>query len=90
LDHIEEALGKINGLTTINTKAMSMLGARAMVQGKFLDATLPQLTALQRIEVTRSFRQGIEEALMDDVPLPTEYHSTMLKLTNTIIAALDR
>jgi hypothetical protein len=47
---------------------------------------------LQRIEVTRSFRQGIEEAmsLMDDVPLPTEYHSTMLKLTNTIIAALDR
>jgi hypothetical protein len=92
LDNLEEALGKITGLTTVNTKVVSMHGARAMVLGKFLDATLPQLMDLQRVEVARSFRQGIEEAasLMDDVPLPVEYHSALLKLTNTILAALDQ
>jgi hypothetical protein len=69
-----------------------MHGARAIVLGKFLDATLPQLMDLQRVEVARSFRQGIEEAvsLTDDVPLPVEYPSALLKLTNTILAALDR
>jgi len=46
---------------------------------------LPQLTTLQRGEVSRSFRQGIEDAvsLMDDAMLPAEYHSAILALTNT-------
>jgi hypothetical protein len=47
---------------------------------------------LQRVEVTRSFRQGIEEAmsLMDDVALPAEYHSALLELTKVILAALGQ
>jgi hypothetical protein len=71
---------------------MGVLGARAMVMGKFIDAVLPHLTTLQRAEVTRSFRQGIEEALslMDDVALPAEYHSALLELTNAILATLGQ
>ena len=63
-----------------------------MVLGTFLDAALPQLTTLQRVEVARSFRQGIEDAMshMDDVALPAEYHSALLERTNTILAALER
>ncbi len=69
---------------------MSVLGARAMVLGTFLDAASPHLTTQQRAKVATSFRQGIEEAmsLMDDVPLPAEYHSAMLELTNVILAIL--
>ena len=68
-----------------------MQAARAMVLGRFLDAASPQLTAQQRAKVATSFRQGIETAmsLMDDVPLPGEYHSTMLELTNAILATLE-
>jgi hypothetical protein len=92
LENANEALGKMAGLVTSNMKTMSMLGARAMVLGKFLDAALPQFTALQRVEVTRSFRQGIEDVMsrMDDVALPDEYHSELLELTNTILAELGR
>ena len=63
-----------------------------MVLGKFLEAALPELTSLQRVEITRSFREGIEDALalMDDVALPAEYHSALLELTNSILAALSR
>lgn len=63
-----------------------------MVLGKILEAVLPHLTTLQRVEVTRSFRQGIEEAmsLMDDVALPAEYHSALLELTKVILAALGQ
>jgi hypothetical protein len=87
-----DALGKMSEVVTANTKAVSFLGARAMVLGKFLEAALPQLTPLQRVEITRSFRQGIEDALslMDDVALPAEYHSALLELTNSILAALSR
>ena len=92
MDNANEVLGTIAGLVTANTKTMSMLGARVMVLGKFLHAALPQLTTLQRAAVTRSFRQGIEDAMscMDDVALPAEYHSALLELTNTILATLDR
>jgi hypothetical protein len=71
---------------------MSMLEARAMVLGTFLETVLPHFTTLQHVEVTRSFRQGIEDAmsLMDDVALPAEYHSTLLELTNAIRAALGQ
>ena len=63
-----------------------------MVLGKFLDAAPPQLTTLQRVEVTRSFRRGLEDAMscMDDVAPPADYHSALLELTNTILAALAR
>jgi hypothetical protein len=80
------------GLVVANTKTTSILGARAMVLGKFFEAVLPHVTTLQRVEITRSFRRGIEDAmsLMDDVALPADYHSALLELTNTILAALDR
>jgi hypothetical protein len=69
---------------------MAVLGARTMVLGKFHDAVLPHLTPLQRVDVIRSFRLGIEDAMsrMDDVALPAEYHSTLLGLTNAILAGL--
>ena len=71
---------------------MAVLGARTMVLGKFHDAVLPHLTPLQRVDVIRSFRLGIEDAMsrMDDVALPAEYHSALLELTNSILAALSR
>jgi len=67
-----------------------MLGAQVMALGKFFDVTLPHLTTLQRGEIGRSFREGIEDAmsLMDDVALPADYHSALLTLTNAILAAL--
>ncbi|MFM0203201.1 hypothetical protein PQR53_25400 [Paraburkholderia fungorum] len=92
LNNTDDVLGKMAGIVTTNTKTVSMLGARSMVLGAFFDATLPHLTASQRAAVTRSFRQGIEHALshMDDMPLPAEYHSTLLELTNAILAALSQ
>jgi hypothetical protein len=37
------------------------------------------------VAISRSFREGIEDAmaLMDDVALPAEYHSALLEFTNT-------
>ncbi|WP_042268847.1 hypothetical protein [Paraburkholderia heleia] len=92
MDDTDAALKKIGLLVTANTKNMSMLGARAMVLGKFLEVALPQLTPAQRAEVSRAFRLGIEDlmSLMDDVPLPAGYHSTLLELTNGILAALSQ
>ncbi|MGF7000519.1 hypothetical protein [Paraburkholderia sp. GAS32] len=88
----DEVLNHMSRLVTDNTKIISVLGARVMVLGKFFDAALPQLTSLQRGEVTRSFRQGIEDilSLMDDVALPAEYYPALLDLTNTILAALGQ
>jgi hypothetical protein len=92
LNDATDSLGKMREVVTANTKTVSFFGARAMVFGKFFDAVLPHLTRLQRIEITRSFRQGIEDTLsaMDDVALPADYHSALLELTNTILAALGQ
>jgi len=91
LNNTDDVLGQFAGFTAASTKQMSFLGARAMVLGKFHEAVLPHLTTLQRVEITRSFRQGIEDTLsmMDDVPLPAEYHSALLELTNNILDALS-
>jgi hypothetical protein len=85
-------LRRISELATANKKTAAVLGARAVVLGTFLEAVLPCLTTLQRAEVARSFRQGIEDAmsLMDDVAMPVEYHSTLLELTNAILASSAR
>jgi hypothetical protein len=85
-------LSQMNELVTANTKTMSLLGARTMVMGAFFDAALPHLSAAQRIEVSQSFRPAIEDAMsqMDDLPLPGDYHSTLLQLTNAILGSLDR
>ena len=91
LDDANDALIEhMSVIVTVNTRTISMLGARAMVLGKFLDAVLPRLTTVQRAETAKSFRHGIEDtmSLMDDVPLPVEYHSELIALTNTILAKL--
>ena len=92
MNNADEVLGKMAGLVIANTKTTGILGARAMVLGKFFEAVLPHVTTSQRAETTRSFRQGIEDvmSLMDDVVLPAEYHSELLELTNATLAALNR
>jgi hypothetical protein len=92
LNTTNKVLCQIVELMAANTKKMGVLGAQVMVLGKFLEAVLPHLTTSQRAKVTRSFRQGIEEtlSLMDDVPLPAEYHSALLERTNAILAALSQ
>jgi hypothetical protein len=88
----DEVLGGVIAFMAANTKRMGVLGARAMVLGTFLQAALPHLTTLHRVEITSSFRLGIEDVLaaMDDVALPAEYHSALLELTNAIVAALGQ
>jgi hypothetical protein len=90
LNTANDVLGRMSEFVTANTTAMSTLGARVMVLGKCLDAALPHLTELQRADVTQSFRQGIEDGMvqMDDMALAAAYHSTLLELTNTILTAL--
>ncbi len=63
-----------------------------MVLGWFFDVVQPHLETLQWVDVIRSFRHGIEDAmsLMGDVPLPSNYHAVLLDLTNTILAAPTR
>jgi hypothetical protein len=70
-------LGEMTRLVTSNATAINRLGTQAMVVGKFLDSALSRRTGSLRVEVTRSFRLGIENALsmIDDLPLPAEYHS---------------
>jgi hypothetical protein len=88
----EEWLSRMSRLVTANTKTASILGARSMVLGKFLDAALPLLTNSQRGEISQSFRQVIEDSasITDDMPLPADYHSAMFELTNAILSALGQ
>ncbi|MGF6779233.1 hypothetical protein [Paraburkholderia sp. GAS334] len=90
MNNLDEALGQMSQVVTANTKKIGILAARAMVLGKFFDMVLPQLTASQCVEISQSFRGGIEDAmsLMDDVALPGEYHSALLELTNVILRLL--
>ncbi|MGF6899306.1 hypothetical protein [Paraburkholderia sp. GAS348] len=90
LSNTNSVLGQVVEIMAANTRKMGVLGARAMVMGTFHDAVLPHLTTLQRVSITRSFPQGIEDilSLMDDVALPAKYHSTLLELTNSVLAEL--
>jgi hypothetical protein len=92
MNNANDVLGQMSKLVTANSKTTGILGARAMVLGKFLEVVVPHLTTLQCVEVTKSFRHGIGDAmsLMDDVTLPAEYHSSLLELTNSILAALSK
>jgi hypothetical protein len=92
LSNTNNVLSQVVEVMAANTKKMGVLGARSVVWSKFHDAVLPHLTTSQRVEITRSFRQGIEDALslMDDVALPAEYHSALLELTNSILAELSQ
>lgn len=91
MDHATDPLQKMSALVVSNMRSMSVLGASAMVFGKFLDTTIPHLTAPQRARIADEFRDAVEDemSLMDDLPLPAEYHSTLLELTNAVLGALE-
>ncbi|WP_144140771.1 hypothetical protein [Paraburkholderia sp. BCC1884] len=91
MNNSTDLLTGVSEILTESTKAMSVFSARAMVLGSFFDAAIPYLAPLQRIEVTQSFRRRIEDvmSMMDDVSLPAEYHSTLLDLTNSVLATLE-
>ncbi|MFM0618170.1 hypothetical protein PQR37_29365 [Paraburkholderia nemoris] len=83
----------LKSLTTLvasNSETISSFGAQIVVMGNFLDATFPHLTAVQCAKITKSFRHEIEKtmSLMDDVPLPAEYHSMLLAQTNSLLNML--
>ncbi|SDI57072.1 hypothetical protein SAMN04487926_119105 [Paraburkholderia steynii] len=92
LNDIDSLMESLATSVASNGNAVSRFGARVVVMSKFIDATFPQLTATQCVEIIRQFRQGIEDSLslMDDMPLPGEYHSTLLEQTNNLLTALDR
>jgi hypothetical protein len=73
-----------------NGDAVSRLGARVVVQCNFIGAVLPYLNQAQRRQVTQRFRQGIEYAMAqtDDVAMPAEYQTALLKETNILLNAL--
>lgn len=84
----------LKSLTTLvasNSETISSFGAQIVVMGNFLDATFPHLTAApQCAKITKSFRHEVERtmSLMDDVPLPAEYHSMLLAQTNALLNML--
>lgn len=92
MDSADSFLDSPKTFVATNREAVSRLGAEIAVLRRFVDATLPQLTVSQAFEIAASFRSGIEEtmALMDDVPLPARYHSTLLEQTDIVFAALDK
>ncbi|KVK75922.1 hypothetical protein WS90_25060 [Burkholderia cepacia] len=72
-------------------QAISRFGARIAVLCKFVDAVLPQLTAVQCRQITPQFRLGIEEAMasFDDLAVGEEYLSTFLEQTNVLLKVLE-
>lgn len=91
LNNPDALLQSLTDLLMSNGKAVSRFGAQVVVMRKFIDATFPLLTATQREEIAKAFRHGIEDtmSLMDDLPLPAEYHSTLLEQTNTLLNMLQ-
>ncbi|TKC87296.1 hypothetical protein FAZ69_18365 [Trinickia terrae] len=75
----------------VNAERVARMGAQVVVMSKLLDATLPHLTPLQRVEIEKAFRDGIEDAMAcaDDIAMPGQYHVTLLELTNLFLATLN-
>jgi hypothetical protein len=92
MNDADDALRLVSEFVNTNVHSVAIIGARVVVLTKFLDAVLPYLTVSQRIEVTESFRHGINDTLsvMDDFSLPPEYQASLLDLTNGILNALRR
>lgn len=74
----------------LNVERVARFGAQVVVLSKLVDATLPHLTSMQRIEVEKAFRNGIEDAMayVDDIVMPEQYHTTLMKLVNLYLALL--
>ncbi|TKC81313.1 hypothetical protein FAZ69_28715 [Trinickia terrae] len=90
MDKHHLALEELAALAKKNTVNLSNLAAKSVACQKFIEAALPYLTAAQSVEISRAFREKIEDvmALMDDVALPAEYHSTLLEKTNELLDSL--
>ncbi|MFL9869643.1 hypothetical protein PQR67_36195 [Paraburkholderia fungorum] len=90
MNNAEELLQIAKKLATQNTEAISVIGARAIVLTKFLDAVLPYLTPSQSAMISHSFRLGIDEvlSLMDELPVPSEYRATLEGMTESILKTL--
>jgi len=73
-----------------SSEAVSRLGGRLTVLYQFVGAALPQLSAIQRIEISRCFRTGIEDVLShtEDIVLPAEYHEALVEQTHILLSAL--
>jgi len=86
----------LNSLDVVNEhseKTMALaacLGARVVVMTTLIDAMFPHLSVSQRLEVSRSFRLGVENvmSLTDDRIMPEEFHAALLEQTNVFLAAL--
>jgi hypothetical protein len=90
LKNTNALLKSLTTLVASNSETISSFGAQIVVMGNFLDATFPHLTAAQCAKITTSFRHEVERtmSLMDDVPLPAEYHSMLLAQTNALLNML--
>ncbi|RKF35983.1 hypothetical protein [Paraburkholderia fungorum] len=91
MSNVDELLDLAKKLAVQNTNTISVVGARSIVLTKFLDAVLPYLTSSQSALVSHSFRQGMDEvlSLMDEYPVPPEHLTALLKMTNSILEALN-
>ncbi len=78
-------------LASSNSEAVSNFGARLVVFSRFFSSVLPLLTPDQCRDTLDAFRISIEEAMAatDDVPMPAEYHDTLLDYTNRVLAVLQ-
>jgi hypothetical protein len=91
LNNTDALLKSLNTFLTSNGDTLARFGARVAVMSVLLDVTLPKLTLAQCVEITKLFRDGIEDtlSLMDDIPVPGEYRSTLLEQTNLFLAILN-
>ena len=87
-----DLLSQLTNLTLSNGNAVARFGARLVVQYKFIDAVLPQLSAAQRKDVARLFRKGVEDVLSftDDIAMPAEYHTELLHQVNLLLNSLEK
>ena len=77
-------------LAKTNSDAAASFGARVVILSQFVEATLPELSPAQRREITRRFRQRVEDVLAygDDIVMPPGYHAALLGQANVLLKAL--
>jgi hypothetical protein len=84
-------LARMQKLAVSSSKAASRFGAELVVQYSFIDAVLPALNEHQRRQVALAFRREIENVMArtDDVPMPPEYHATLIARVNDLLKWLE-
>ena len=92
MNSYDAVVTRMSELTTHSTEVSAILGARALVLGAFVEQVIPLLTSPQCSSLAEAFKRSVEDimALMDDVCLPAQFHSTLLSLTNSTVASLNR